>query len=66
MTILNVLKALRLKEFIFKLILFENYANRTENGELYSSGTEQKDLAHVFSDCVLHKENNAFALASVS
>ena len=46
------------------MILFGNYANRTENS--YSSGTEQKDLARVFSDCVLHKENYALALASAS
>ena len=54
-TILNVLKTMSLKEFILKWLCFGYYANRTENS--YSSGTEQKDLACVFSDCVLHKEN---------
>ena len=49
---------------IFKWFCLQNYANRTENS--HSSGTEQKDLARVFSDCVLHKENYAFVMESVS
>ena len=46
------------------MILFENYANVTGNS--CSSGTEQKDLARVFCDCVLHKENYAVALTHAS
>ena len=50
------------------MILFENYANVTGNS--CSSGTEQKDLARIFCDCVfvflIHKENYAVALTLAS
>ena len=31
-----------------------------------SSGAEHKDIAHVFCNCVLHKENYTVALALAS